>query len=501
MTTPPAQEPLRADAAIADPPSRSHAPTPADTAARAHPLRWPAKFGYGLGAVVDGVTSNALNFFLMFYATVVCGLGGTRAGIALSAGLIADAVLDPLIGSLSDRTRSRFGRRIPFMMAGLPLTAIALVLIFSLPAGMDQPVLFGLLLALSMLLRVSISLFNLPYLALGAELSDDYAERSSIAAWRWGLGMLGGLAVVVIGFGDFFKGPDGAARHAAYPAFALSIAAVMLAGAGLSIIATMTLRHRAHAVGTAHPAGFRALIAGFVEVARNPSFAVLFVSTLLLFVAQGVTFTLNLHANTYFWKLSPEAIQYVALALFVGLLVGAPAAAALAGRMEKRTMLFASIAGLILSQVALASLRLAGALPIEGEALAWLLVANAVLNGLAITGAVIAGSSMLADAADDHELRFGRRREGLFFAGWSFASKAAGGLGALVAGIALDLGGFPKGGSAGHILPTPHAVAALAFTYGPGAALFSVAGLIVLLRYRLDRRRHAEIMQQLTTRR
>lgn len=467
---------------------------------RRRPLPRLAKLAYGLGGTVDGVTSNALNFFVMFYATIVCGLDGWIAGLALSLGLVVDAIVDPLIGSLSDGCRARLGRRLPFMLTGLPLTAVSLTLLFSIPPGLGTAVTFALLLIGSTCLRVSVSLFNLPFLAFGAELTDDHGERSSVAAWRWAAGMTGGLITIVIGFGIFFRGPGGTANRAAYSGFAMASAIAMVIAALGSLVAVARLRHRAHPAivdGARLPNTFMRQLAA---AARNRSFRVLFVATLLLFVGQGVTFTLNLHASTYFWDLDPQGVQRVALALFAGLLLGAPLVGFIAPRFEKRSLLLASLGGLVFSQTVLVSLRLCGLLPLgNGKTLA-LLTANSLLTGLSITGAVIAMSAMLADAADEHDLETGCRQEGVMFSGWSFSSKAAGGVGALIAGLALQIARFPTGAgpSAGSL--SPYTLRILGFASGPGAAFFSFCGILVLTRYGLDRARHAAILQALQKR-
>jgi glycoside/pentoside/hexuronide:cation symporter, GPH family len=471
---------------------------------RHRPLPLLPKIAYSAGSFVDAVTNNVLTVFGLFYVTAVCGVPGVLGGIALSAGLVVDAVLDPLIGSLSDGWHSRLGRRLPFMLLGLPLSMTAFVLIFSLPKGMPATMLFVSLLLLSVLLRVSVSLFNLPFLALGAELTDDYADRSRIAAWRWGLGMIGGLATVLIGFGIFFKGPDGLSQKAAYAPFAVACAAVAIAGALAAMWGAFALRDRAYPVAITQPDWLRALANGVVEVFRNRSFRILFASSVLFFVAQGVALSLGLHANTYFWRLSADSIKQVTLALFLGLLIGAPLIGWLAPRFDKKRMLLFSLGVLILTQGLPASLRLAGLLPIEGGTLALVLAANAAIGGISLTAAAIAISSMLADAADEHEFLFGQRREGLYFAGWTFAAKAAAGGGALIAGLVLQFSGFPSGAAAktgAQLALRPETVSMLGMAYGPGAALFSIAGALLLLLYRLDRPTHAQILEQLAKRR
>lgn len=470
------------------------------TALRHTPLPILPKIAYSAGSFVDAVTNNVMTVFGLFYVTAVCGVSGGSAGVALSAGLVVDAILDPLIGSISDGWRSPLGRRLPFMMLGLPLSMIAFVMIFSLPKGVPASTLFVTLLLLSVGLRVSVSLFNLPFLALGAELTDDYAERSRVAAWRWGLGMIGGLATVLIGFGLFFKGPDGLAQKATYTPFAMTCAAVAIGGALAAMWGTFVLRDRAHPIAMNRPGWLRALLAGLVEIFRNRSFRVLFSSSVLFFVAQGVALSLGLHANTYFWRLSGDGIKVVMLAYFCGLLAGAPLIGMFAHLFDKKRMLLVSLGILIVTQALPASLRLIGLLNMEGMPLTLMLACNATIGGLGLTAAAIAVSSMLADAADEHEYLFGSRREGLYFAGWAFAGKVATGGGALIAGLVLQFSGFPSGAAANAgalVALRPETVTLLGLCYGPGAALFSIAGVLILLLYRLDRPTHARILEQL----
>ncbi len=471
---------------------------------RAGPLPLGQKLAYSTGSVAESIVSGALNVFLLFYVTVVCGLPGGLAGLALAAGLVVDAIADPILGSISDGWRSRFGRRLPMMAVGLPLILISFVGIFSLPQSLGQTGLFLVLTALSILLRCALSVFNLPYLAVGAELSDDYAERSSITTWRWGLATVGGVIAIAAGFAVFFKGEGGTAVREAYQPYALAMSVAVIIAALVAMAAVYATRERQHPP----PADVRPLLGRLgpelLEVFRNPSFRVLFISALLMFIAQGVTTVLGLHANTYFWRLDGGQIQLVTIAFFAGLLAGAPLVGPLVGRMEKRTAFFIGAGGLIAAQAVPAMLKLLGLLPFEGQALAYALAANQAVAGMLMTMAAIALIAMLADAADEHEHLFGARREALYFAGWAFAGKAANGVGALVAGLVLQLINFPSGAAA-----TAQALAALpasasawlGLAYGPGAAALSLIGLGVLSLYRLDRGAHAQIMTDLATRR
>lgn len=467
------------------------------------PLGRGAKLGYATGAILDGVASQAINIFLFFYATAVCGLPAALAGVALAAGLVVDAVVDPLIGSLSDSWQSRFGRRLPFMAVGVPGVMLFLVLIFSLPSGWSVTALFAWLTLLSIGLRVSISLFLLPYNAVGAELSDDYEERSSIAAWRWAFAMLGAVVTVVLGFGVFLGGEGGLSRRAAYLPFALSSAILIAVGVAPALRALHRMPERQHGPTVSTGMIHARLLREVGELFRNQSFRTLFVGALLLFTSAAIHATLGIHVNTYFWGMNPGQIRTVTLALFVGLLVGAPLAGPMLRRLEKRTVLVMGVAGLSAAYVLPPTLRLIGILP-PGPPPVGLLASAVFAGGALMATAAIAFASMMADAADEHEHLFGGRREGLYFASWAFASKAAAGFGSLVAGVALQLIGFPSGaaehGGAATTL-APELVRALGIIYGPGSGVLAFAAALVCLRYRLDARAHRAILSELTQRR
>jgi GPH family glycoside/pentoside/hexuronide:cation symporter len=465
-------------------------------------LRFGAKLGYASGALLDGIGQQAVSIFLFFYVTAVCGLPAGLAGTALAAGLVVDAVIDPLIGSLSDGWRSRFGRRLPFMMVGLPGTMLFLVLIFSLPRGWSVAALFAWLTILSIGLRISISLFLLPFNAVGAELSDDYAERSSIAAWRWGFAMLGALIAIVLGFGVFLGGEGGLSRREGYTPFAVVLAVVAAAGALMAMRSLTTMRDRQFAPPESSAAPFPELIAGLREVFRNQSFLTLFVGAILLFTSLSVHATLGLHADNYFWRLSAGQIQSVTLALFGGLLLGAPLAGPMLKRLEKRTVLLVGMIGLAAAFSVPTMLRLIGVFPFEGTTLVAILATVVFAGGVLMAAAAIAFASMMADAADEHEHLFGTRREGLYFAGWALASKAAAGVGSLVAGLSLQLIGFPSGGNeAARRALSPELADWIGAIAGPGASLLAVGAAITCLFYRLDVSRHATILADLEVRR
>jgi glycoside/pentoside/hexuronide:cation symporter, GPH family len=467
-------------------------------------LPFPLKVGYSAGQFIEGIVNNSLSIFLLFYVTAVCGLPGGLAGAALSIGIIVDAVMDPAIGSLSDGWHSRLGRRLPFMLAGLCPTAIVFVLIFMLPSGLNHWALFAWLSLLSIILRISESLFILPFSAVGAELSDNYAERSSIMTWRWAFGMIGSVIAVALGFGVFFTGHDGLSRRASYAPFALSLAVIFIIGGLVASRSIYVARARLHPPTSESGWLGARMVRGLIESFRNPSFRILFFGALFFFIALGTNNSLQLHANTFFWHLTGSQTQLVTLALFVGLLAGAPLAGPMLARLEKSTVLMFGMGGLGVAEGAPVMLRLLHWLPLNGQPLAILLAATMFIGGALLATAAIAFSSMMADAADQHEYLFGERREGLFFSAWAFSSKAATGAGALIAGLVLQVIHFPTnlqeiGGTSANL---PESMTDwLAVFYGPGAALLTFGAVAINAFYRLDSKAHAAIIEALTQRR
>jgi GPH family glycoside/pentoside/hexuronide:cation symporter len=473
----------------------------ASAAARTQRLPLRHKFSGAFGQIVDGAVGYPLGLFLLFYATAVCGLPGGLAGVAIAAGLIVDAVLDPLIGSASDRWRSRLGRRLPFMLVGFPAVAILLVAIFSLPTGLSTPVLFVYLMVVSILLRISLSLFMLPYQATVPELSEDYSERSSIIVWRFGIGMVGSLAAIGLGFGYFFAGTDGLSNRAAYSPFALAMAALVLVGGAVASRSLYRTRDREHAPEAS--AGIGQTFSELAQVFRNPSFRILFIGSLLFFTALGTHGSLALHANTYFWKLKPEQVQIVTLSIFVGLVIGAPLAGPILKILDKKVVAAVGILGLGIAQCLPAALRLAGVFPFEAAELMAVLAAFYLFGGILMASAAVSFSSMMADAADEHEYLFQSRREGMYYAGLAFATKAASGAGALFGGLVLQVIQFPAVGEHDGELVAVSAdtVRHLGLFYGPAVGLAFLASAAVLTGYRMNARKHATIMADLTERR
>ena len=459
------------------------------------------KFIYGFGQVIEsGYTTIA--GFIFFYYTAVLGMSGSLVGLALAVSMAVDAVMDPFIGSLSDNVRSKFGRRLPLMVLGAPLMALSLGLLFAPPAGLAPFLLFGWLTLSKLSLRGFASMFNLPYFALGAEMADGYVERSSIVAYRTIAGIFTGVLITALAYSVFFAGPGGLQRQESYPAFGWTIAGLCFLGGAICCLGVWRYAASLPQPTTPPKPLVRGLPAQVVEIFRNRSFRTLFLSALLAFAAAGLNAALNGHAYIFVWKIQPEMIQSITYAYLLGILVGVPLAPLLLRRLEKKSVILVGLGMVIASWTVLQTLRAAGLFSPEGAAAVPWLAANIAVAGLGTGFLSIAYPSMMADAADEHEVLFNARREGLYFAGLGFASKAATGLGQLISGVAIDLMRFPKvaGREVGAVLPE-HLLAQLVIAWGPAAAVLGLGSVLLLLPYGITRRRHDDITARLKAKR
>jgi len=457
---------------------------------------------YGTGQFVDSISATAINTFLLFYLNEVCGLSGVLAGLALGLALIVDAFVDPMMGSVSDNSTSAWGRRHPYMIASLVMIFLGLGLLFSLPRNLHDLPLFFYATTIALLFRFGLSVYIVPYTALGAELTDDYADRSSVVGWRTFYSVFATLLPLILGYFVFLAGPK-IYDHAAYIPFGWICAAVMTAFAAVAAFGTLGARNRLHRATPSSDHPLRRLWREVIEVFRNRSFLVLFATVLIFFVAQGTASALTLHGSKFFWKLDTPQILLLAVVLLAGVLAGLPAVWLSAAKVEKRTMVIWSLFYIVVSQAGFPVAHILGLIP-AGAAVVPILAINYVLAGIAISYLTVGFQSMMADAADEHELRFGARREGLYFAGLSFSAKAASGLGTFIAGLALGIIGFPadlaaKGGDTVPIAASTIEHLGLMYGIVPGTLTFIC--VILSIFYRIDRAAHARIQSELAARR
>ena len=247
------------------------------------------KLFYSLGEIAQSGGFSTAIPFVFFYYTAVLGLSGGLVGAAMAISLGFDAVFDPLIGSWSDNISSRFGRRLPLMIAAAPLMGLALVLLFSPPAHLTQQTLFVWLTATSIAVRGLLSLFNVPYIALGAEMADGYAERSRVVAWRTVAGIGFGVVITALAYMVFFTKPLGLLRAEGYPGFGLTVGLLVFVAAAICCIGVARYAGRLPRAATVAASIWRRLPTELEEIFRNASFRILFFAAVIFGAASAPT--------------------------------------------------------------------------------------------------------------------------------------------------------------------------------------------------------------------
>jgi Na+/melibiose symporter-like transporter len=461
------------------------------------------KLAYSVGAAAETTINVAFNAFNFFFYVNVMGVPGTLAGLAITIALIFDAVTDPLVGSLSDRWRSKLGRRHPFMFAAPVPVMLCLFLIYD-PPDWGSTGLFLWLTVLTITLRSTMTLYHVPHLALGAELSADFTERTRVMSMNTLFGFFGGLGAAYVGYTYFFAATaeydNGLLVRHNYPVFATVMALVGGAVMVFSTLATRNVIPRLRKTPDSLPKiSLMEFVRDMKLAMSNRNYLMLLLGFLLLSATTGTRETVHLHANTYFWELVPAQIRYFTLIGILGPILGFLVAAPLHDRFDKKRTLIAFLIAYPIFAAGPVVLRMLGLFPANDSPL--LMPALLIFYLLQMAGGLmllITAASALADIADEQELLTGRRQEGIFYSARSFFGKAASGFGHLIAGIAIDLIAFPVGAAPGTV--PAETIFKLGLIDGPIAVIPGIVAIGFYLQYRLTRERHAEIQAELAAR-
>jgi Na+/melibiose symporter-like transporter len=470
-------------------------------------LSVPTKLAYGIGQIGESIKSNTFEYFLLFYYVQVLHLNPALAGLALFLALLVDAVTDPAVGAISDNVATRLGRRHPFIYGSAIPFGLFLWLIFTPPTGLGEWGLFAWLVFFAIGVRVAMTFFLVPYYALGAELTENHSERTVLVAYRQMFAFLGALVVTALAFRVFFSPtpdfPQGQLDPAAYPAFALTFAIIGAAVIILSALGTQNQIPFLHAAGTNQSLtsinGYGKILR---DLMRNRSFLSFFLLCIMFFVILGTQRALALHINTYYWELTGTQIQMMFYALFGATILSIPAAKYVIEWLDKKNTIYLLLPLTLAAYIVPVTLRLLGWFPENGSPMLFpLLIASQLIAGAAVGPLVVVTGAMVADIADDHDLRTHSRQEGLLFGFFNFASKATSGLGQLLAGITLSLVAFPTKETvfAGEV--PAETLFHLGMIYGPGLAIFGLLTIYPLRYYDITRKQHEKTLRELAQRR
>lgn len=458
------------------------------------------RIAFGVGQTAEGIKNIAFSMFVVLYYNQILGLDPGLAGLAAGIALVFDAITDPVAGAISDVTKSRWGRRHPFMFgAAFPL-AFFFFLLFAPPTGLAGLALFAWLLVTAVLVRASMTFYYVPHMALGAELSQDYVERASLFTYSTFFGFLGATSMRVLAPPLFFSRSDKELLDPdAYTPFALSLGTVMMV---TILCCAWGTRKRIPFLPQATP-GQRFSVGetfkGLFSLLRFRSFRALFFGMLLTTFTLGVEAFMFTYMGIYFWELSSTQLGIVGLPVLVGLLPSFYIVPWLTRRFDKRLAMAICVAVLILATNIPIICRLLGVFPANGSpVLLPLLLVFRFCGGLVGPALISIPQSMFADIGDEVALVDGKRVEGLIFACRSLITKATSGLGTMLGGMLLNFVEFPTKAQPGQV--ADQVLFNLGLAEGPATAVFTTVGLLIYLTYPLSKARHDEIRAQLSAR-
>jgi GPH family glycoside/pentoside/hexuronide:cation symporter len=420
---------------------------------------------FGLGAPLFFV-----QFFFLKFATDVLLLAPGVIGAIFAVGRLWDAALDPIVGTWSDRLRTRLGRRRPWMLGGIPLLAATFLMIWTPPEALSPPWTIAWLVVALFGFYAGFSAYAIPHFALGAELTDDHHDRSRVYGTRSAAFMLGLM-------------PAFAATQLVNNAADARATAALVAIAGalaVSVILLVPLRVPERDEFRGHESA--SSLVAISDVLRNVHarriLAVQFIDSL----GVGVLGVLAPYLAEYVIK-RPDLIAALP-AVYTGcLLASIPLWVLASRRLGKRQVWIAAMIGVALSF---------GATIGVGENDVSLILGLLVAAGLFAGCGGPIGASMLADVIDVDELATGQRKEGAYTAAFTFAFQVGNGLTVLLVGVALSLSGFRP-----NVEQTDLAAWTMRGLFAGAPLMMMLTGAFILRRYALDEREHARIRARL----
>ena len=453
------------------------------------------KLFYGFGSIAFGVKDNGFRALLLLYYNQVVGLPAAKVAFAIMIALVIDAVVDPLVGEVSDNWRSKWGRRHPFMYAAALPSAVAYLFLWFPPTAWGQEAQLVYLTVMAVIVRSFITVYEIPSQALVSELTDDYDQRTSMMSFRYWFFFIGGTTLTLITYRVFLQPtplfPVGQLNPDGYHKYAIVASAVILFSILISAAGTQR-----HIPQLKQPPARRNrnvfdILREMAGTLSNRSFLMITLASLCKSAALGINGSLNVYMNTYFWQLTPNQLAILAIDTLFSASFAFMLATPLTKRFGKKSVAlvcysFSFILGIVPQVVRLSGVALQGHDPL----IVPVLFCNAILFGtLGIMSTILAGS-MIADCVEDSQRRTGRRSEGLFFAANSLIGKAISGVGVFGTGLILAFVAFPEKAKPGQV--SIEIVNNMSLTYIAVAGTLYALGTILLLNYKITRTIHEE---------
>ena len=430
---------------------------------------------YAIGSLGTGGFATLPGLVLVYYLTDNLGLAAILSGVVVTVAKVWDVFIDPLIGAWSDRSLRKHGTRRRFMVLGGLLLPVFFIVTFAVPLGLPAWLSATWVFVAFVLTATAFSLFQVPYIALPAELTDGYDQRTRLLAMRV---VVLTIAILLFGAGGPALRSLGGSNH--YLGYLLmAVVAGVVIGVGMLIssrVAPVGLAAEpvspSSTRGTEASAGYRA---GFAVLRRSQPFRALVLTFLLQALATGLMLAGAQYIATYVLK-SEDAVTFLFIALIAPAVLFAPIWAAIARRVGKeRGFLIASIL------FGVAALVMLGLLWVPG---AWV-YAPVALAGAGYAGMQSLPMSMLPDVISFDAKTNGPGSAGAFGGIWTAGETTGMALGATALTVILAITGYTSSIADKHAVQSPAALAGIVLSFSIVPAVLIGASLISLGRYKL----------------
>lgn len=457
------------------------------------------KFNYSVGAIANGIKTDTFTFFLLFFYSRVIGLDPLLASLAIGLALIIDSFTDPLMGTISDRTNSKYGRRHPFMFVSFIPVSIFYVLLFTpMPDwNLSQNQLFWWMFVCASFTRIGMTFFEVPHRSFGAEITKDYIERTKLFSWREMFAWAAGISNAFLAYNIFFKStekfPFGQLNPEAYFPLALTGSIFMVISILYSSLITKNeIKNLSSWKGAI---SIKQILSELKIALSNRSFILFFLGSLSLSICWGLLNSLTLFINTDFWQLKGSQIGIFLYIYFGAAFLAFYITPKFVTFIGKRNFVLICVAGVALSSPIAFIFYNLGLTPDKGtNALVLFLCMPLIfISTLSIAGNMTR-DAMIGDIADEVDLQSGKRQEGVLYSTVSFVQKVNTAFGALTGGLTLWVLNITSE------TPTYDQAYSLFFVQGVIGPVLLVIPLIFFHFYSLDKKRHSDIVRQLKER-
>ncbi len=430
-------------------------------------LRLRTKLGFGIGDLGGNLFFTIMGFYLLYFLTDVVGMLPALAGTALMIGKVWDAITDPITGYYSDRTRSRWGRRRPYMFVGAIASFFSMILIFTPVALSTQLRLFVYFTFIYCLLNTAYTLVNIPYAALLPELTQNYHERTILTGWRMAFAVVGTFfgAALVMPLVDAIG----------WPLMGTFMGAVMLFSALATIVAIREPKEPQISITD----GF---LATFKEVLKEKVFLAALLPWTFFIIGTSMVQGALLYYFSYLFG-DEDLFQIALVALLFFSLACIPLWVKISHQIgKKRTYTI----GMSIMSVGILAFSLLGQVfgPIFG-------VVTIGLCGIGLSTHYVMPHAILPDIVEWDYVHKGKgRREGIYSALWAFSSKLGQALALALNGWILALVGYSSGAI------TESAKLGIILLCGPLPVLWYLAGFWVFRFYPITQASYEAMLQE-----